>query len=162
MSTHKSVLYAELVEYIFRNDMQLGEQWQQDSKLFLAGTECHEKVFRKACGHDASNQCQRSRSACSACVTGTHSYLRCMAPRPFIVTAASGLSPPSGPSLQVVLSDAVVQVIALPVIIIIMVVSVVGVVPVIFTSSIWMDGMGWRERERTDVWEGLAPVHVAA
>ncbi|KAF8449440.1 hypothetical protein L210DRAFT_3334397, partial [Boletus edulis BED1] len=40
MSTHKSVLYAELAEYIFKDDEQFAEWWQQDSKPFVAGTEC--------------------------------------------------------------------------------------------------------------------------
>ncbi|KAF8429328.1 hypothetical protein L210DRAFT_794832, partial [Boletus edulis BED1] len=43
MSTHKSVLYAELAEYIFKDDEQFAEQWQQDSKPFVAGTEHRDK-----------------------------------------------------------------------------------------------------------------------
>ncbi|KAF8449424.1 hypothetical protein L210DRAFT_871044 [Boletus edulis BED1] len=45
MSTHKSVLYAELAEYIFKDDEQFAERWQQDSKPFVAGTERCDKEY---------------------------------------------------------------------------------------------------------------------
>ncbi|KAF8142078.1 hypothetical protein EV363DRAFT_1150359, partial [Boletus edulis] len=45
MSTHKSVLYAELAEYIFKDDEQFAERWQQDSKPFVAGTEHRDKEY---------------------------------------------------------------------------------------------------------------------
>ncbi|KAF8452237.1 hypothetical protein L210DRAFT_3316940, partial [Boletus edulis BED1] len=57
MSTHKSVLYAELAEYIFKDDEQFAEQWQQDSKPFVAGTECHDKEYVFCCLFQLTSVC---------------------------------------------------------------------------------------------------------
>ncbi|KAF8130520.1 hypothetical protein EV363DRAFT_1166836, partial [Boletus edulis] len=38
-----------LAEYIFKDDEQFAEQWQQDSKPFVAGMECHDKDVCSLC-----------------------------------------------------------------------------------------------------------------
>ena len=45
MSTHKSVLYGELAEYVFTDDEQSGERWLQAGKPFIAATERRDKEY---------------------------------------------------------------------------------------------------------------------
>jgi hypothetical protein len=51
LSTHKSTLYSELAEYVFKDDEQFGERWAQDGKPFIAATEHRDKeyVFHFTC-----------------------------------------------------------------------------------------------------------------